>query len=268
MKEIKLLPVFIECINRLGVAIRAIEDGLVPKPVFTDVSGQRQYRYEQHTAYHVAFLKGVRVVSGLNACLFLLRGGFVQEAMMIVRTLDDFLNEMRFILENSESGALDNHQNKFIEDFFQEEFKNPNNAMLNETRREIVPKKKIWASVARQMGPYVNPCDLQKMFQVTNDALSGYVHGAYPHIMEMYGGSPPKFHTEGMHAAPRIRMCIDQIQVYTQGAITAFEDLAKSLGSKELFEYLHKTREYFEKQTEYVQPVNLNKHVRSLKKRK
>ena len=106
------------------------------------------------------------------------------------------------------------------------------------------------------------------MFQVTNDALSGYVHGAYPHIMEMYGGSPPKFHTEGMHAAPRIRMCIDQIQVYTQGAITAFEDLAKSLGSKELFEYLHKTREYFEKQTEYVQPVNLNKHVRSLKKRK
>ena len=152
MKEIKLLPVFIECINRLGVAIRAIEDGLVPKPVFTDVSGQRQYRYEQHTAYHVAFLKGVRVVSGLNACLFLLRGGFVQEAMMIVRTLDDFLNEMRFILENSESGALDNHQNKFIEDFFQEEFKNPNNAMLNEDARDS-PEKENMGVCCGQMGP-------------------------------------------------------------------------------------------------------------------
>lgn len=268
MKEIKLLPVFIECINRLGVAIRAIEDSLVPKPVFTDVSGQRQYRYEQHTAYHVAFLKGVRVVSGLNACLFLLKGGFVQEAMMIVRTLDDFLNEMFFILENAESGALDSHQNKFIEDFFREEFNNPKNPFLNETRRETVPKKKIWASVARQMGTHINSSDLQKMFQVINDALSGYVHGAYPHIMEMYAGNPPKFHMEGMHAAPRIRMCIGKIQDYTHRAITAFEYLAKSLGSEELSENLHKTREYFEKQTEYVQPADMNKHVRSLKKRR
>jgi hypothetical protein len=268
MKEIKLLPVFIECINRLGVAVRAIEDSLVPKPVFTDVSGQRQYRYEQHTAYHVAFLKGVRVVSGLNACLFLLRGGFVQEAMVIVRTLDDFLLETIFILENAESSILDKHQKKFIEDFFQEEFKNPNNPLLNETRRETVPKKKIWASAARQMGSYINPSDLQKMFQCTNDALSGYVHGAYPHIMEMYSGNPPKFHMEGMHATPRTRMCIGQIQLYTQQAITTFEGLAKSLGLKELLEYLHETREYFEKQTKYVQPTDMNKHVRSLKKRR
>jgi len=268
MKELKLLPVFIECVNRLSVAIRVIEDGLVPKPVFTDISGEGQYRYQKHTGHHVAFLKGVRVVSGLNVCLFLLKGGFVQEAMVIVRTLDDFLNEMLFILENVDSGTLDNHQRKFIEDFFQEEFKNPRNPLLNETRRDTVPKKKIWASVARQMGSYSNPSDLQKMLQVTNDAFSGYVHGAYPHIMEMFGGSPPKFHVAGTHVAPRIRMCIGQIQVYTQRAITSFEVLAKSLGSKELFEFLHKTREYFEKQTGYVQPEDLNKHIRSIKKRR
>lgn len=267
MEELKLIPVFTSCVNRLAVAIRTIEDGLVPKPVFIDVSGQKQFRYEKPTVYHVAFLKGIRVVSGLNACLILLSDGFVQEAMAIVRTLDDFLHEMLFILENAESGTLDDHQNKFIEDFFQEEFNNPNNPLLNETRRKTVPKKKVWASVARQMGPYVNPSDLQKMFQVTNDALSGYVHGAYPHIMEMYGGSTPKFHVAGMHATPRISMCIGQIQVYTQRAITTFEGLAKSLGSKELSEYLRKTRDYFEKETGYVQPADMKKHVRLLKKR-
>jgi hypothetical protein len=267
MEELKLISVFTRCVNRLAVAIRTIEDGLVPKPVFIDVSGQKQFRYEKHTVYHVAFLKGVRVVSGLNACLFLLTGGFVQEAMVLMRTIDDFLNEMLFILENTESGTLNDHQNKFIEDFFQEEFNNPNNPLLNEARRETVPKKKIWASVARHMGPYVNPSDLQKMLQVTNDALSGYVHGAYPHIMELYGGNRPKFHVAGTKAECRIRMCIDQIQIYTQRAITTFEGLAKSLGSKELFEYLHKTRDYFEKETGYVPPADMKKHVQSLKKK-
>lgn len=268
MEELKLIPVFTKCVNRLAVALQTIEDGLVPKPVFVDVSGQKQFRYEKHTGYHVAFLKGVRVVSGLNACFLLLTGGFVQEAMVLVRTLDDYLHEMLFILENAENGTLDDNQRKFIEDFFKEEFHNPNNPLLNETRRETVPKKKIWASMARQMGPYVNPSDLQKMFQVTNDALSGYVHGAYPHIMELYGGTPPKFHLAGTHAAPRIRMCIGQLQVYTQRAITTFEGFAKSLGSKELYDYLHKTRDYFEKETGYIQPADMKKHVQSLKKRK
>jgi len=267
MEELKLLPVLITCVGRLAIAIQAVEDALVPKPINIDVSGQRQHRYEKHTVYHVAFLKGVRVVSGLNACIFLMNGGFVQEAMLIVRTLDDFLHEMLFILENAETGTLDDHQSKFIKDFFQEEFVNSNNPLLNEMRRETVPKKKIWASAARKMGAHVNPSDLQKIFQVNNDALSGYVHGAYPHIMELYGGNPPKFHVEGMHARPRIRMCILQIQLYTDRAITTFEGFAKSLGSKELFEYLHETREYFDKQTGYVQPTDLKKHLQSLKKR-
>jgi hypothetical protein len=268
MEELKLIPVFAKCTNRLATALRAIEDALVPKPVFVDVFGQMQFRYEKHTVFHVAFLKGVRVVSGLNACFLLLSGGFVQEALVLVRTLDDFLNEMLFILENAESGTLDDNQKKFLEDFFKEEFQNPNNPLLNETRRETVPKKKIWASMARQMGPYVNPSDLQKMFQVTNDALSGYVHGAYPHIMELYGGTPPKFYLAGTRATPRIRELIHQIQIYTQRAITTFEGLAKSLGSKELYDYLHKTRDYFEKETGYMQPTDMKKHVRSLKKRR
>lgn len=268
MEELKLLPVFTKCTNRLARAIRVIEEGLDPKPALIDVSGQKQFRYEKHTVYHVAFLKGVRVVSGLNACLFLLTGGFIQEAMVLFRTLDDYLHEMLFIIENAESKVLDSRQNKFIEDFFREEFQNPNNPLLNETRRKTVPKRKIWASVARQMGPFVNPSDLQKMFQVTNDALSGYVHGAYPHTMEMYSGSPPKFHVAGVHAKPRIRMCIGQIQIYTQRAITTFESLSKSLGSRELVEYIHKTRDYFEKETGYIQPSDMKKNVQSLKRRK
>ncbi|MCE5294259.1 MAG: hypothetical protein LLF94_06555 [Chlamydiales bacterium] len=265
--KIELIPVFTNCIGRLAVATQAMETMIVPKPVFTDISGFKKFRYEEQTVYHVALLKGVRVVSGLNACLHLLAGGFVQEVMVIVRTLDDFLHEMIFILENGESGALDNQQRKFLEDFFKEEFKNPSNPLLNETRRDTVPKRKIWASVARKMQPIANPSDFQKICQITNDTLSGYVHGAYPHIMEMYGGNPPKYHVEGMLVEPRIRTCLDQIQLYTQRAITIFEGFAKDLGSKEWSEYLHTTRDYFEKETQYVQPSDMEKVVRSLKRK-
>ena len=267
MKEINLLPVLTECANQLGSVVQSIETTL-SKPILTDVSGQRQYRYEQHTPYHVAFLKGVRIVSGLNSCLFLLKGGFAQEVMVIVRTLDDFTAEMMFILENTESDALTNHQKKFLKDFFREEFVNPKNPLLNEARRNTVPKKNVWASVARQIGPYANPSDLQKMLQVTNDALSGYVHGAYPHIMEMFGGKPTHFHFEGMNGTPRIPMCIHQLTIYMHRAIMAFDLLAKNLGLAALSEFLLETRDYLEKEIEYVQPGDISKDIQSLKKRR
>jgi hypothetical protein len=269
MKETNLLPVLTECANRLGSVVQSIESAL-SKPIITDVSGQRQYRYEQHTPYHIAFLKGVRIVSGLIACLFLLKekGGFAQEVMVIVRTLDDFTGEMMFILENAESDTLTNHQEKFLKDFFQEEFVNPNNPLLNEARRDTVPKKNVWASVARQMAPYANQSDLQKMLQVTNDALSGYAHGAYPHIMEMFCGRPTHFHFEGMSGTTRIPMCIQQLEIYTHRAIMAFNLLAKNLGLAALSEFLLETRDYLEKEVGYDQPGDLNKDIRSLKKRR
>lgn len=267
MKEINLLPVLEECAKRLGPAVQSIETTL-SKPILTNVSGQKQYRYEQHTPYHVAFLKGVRIVSGLNSCLFLIKGGFAQEVMVIVRTLDDFTGEMMFILENTESDALTNHQKKFLKDFFREEFVNPNNPLLNEARRDSVPKKNVWASVARQIGQYANPSDLQKMLQVTNDALSGYVHGAYPHIMEMFGGRPAHFHFEGASEPPRIAMCIHQLTIYTHRTIMTFDLFAKNLGLAVLSEFLHEARDYLEKETGYVQPGDLNKDIKSLKKRR
>lgn len=260
------VPLIAECLQRLGSAVRLIGDAL-PGPIVADVSGQKQFRYQEQTPYNAAFLKAIRVVSGLNACLFLLRGGFAQEIMVIIRTLDDFIAEIMFILENAQAGTLSKYQKKFLADFFREEFVNSNNPLLNEERRKTVPKQNIIASLARQMGSYANPSDLQKMFVVTNDALSGYVHGAYPHIMEMFGGSPPQFHFEGMAGSPRIPMCIRQMKIYTHRAIMVFDILAKNLGSAELSEFLVEARDHFEKGTRYAQPVDLNKEIRKLKRR-
>ena len=47
-------------------------------------------------------------------------------------------------------------------------------------------------------GADLNPSDAQSAMSTLHKAYSGYVHGAYPHIMELYGGNPARFHMAGM----------------------------------------------------------------------
>ena len=231
------------------------------------VSGQQQFRYSENTVYHVAFLKAVRMVSGLNASLTLVSGGYYQEIMVVLRTVDDFFSDILFILENAEQNTLADAQKKFMEDFFQEEFVNPKNPMQNTKRRSTVPKRKIWASVARQIGQYANPSDAQKILQLTNDAFSGYVHGAYPQIMELCGGKPPRFHMNGVLVRPRIEACFKQISFYLHRTIIATGVLIKSLGLSILSDRVREIRDYFESETDYEIIKDVSAKVKDIKQR-
>jgi len=153
MDQSKNYYIFQKCLADISVLVSQIGSHF-PTPKFVSVSGQPQFRYSENTVYHVAFLKAVRMVSGLNASLTLLSDGYYQEIMVVLRTVDDFFSDILFILENAEQNSLSETQKKFMEDFFQEEFVNPYNPLENAKRRSTVPKKKIWASVARQIGPY------------------------------------------------------------------------------------------------------------------
>jgi len=250
MDQSKNYYIFQKCLGDLSVLISQIGSHF-PPPEFVSVSGQQQFRYSENTVYHVAFLKAIRMVSGLNASLTLLSCGYYQEIMVVLRTVDDFSSDILFILENAEQDTISDAQKKFMEDFFQEEFVNPNNPLENTKRRSTVPKRKIWASVARQIGQYANPSDAQKILQVTNDAFSGYVHGAYPQIMELCGGKPPRFHMNGVLASPRIEACFEQISFYLHRTIMAAGILTKSLGLGGLSDRAGEIRNYFESETDY-----------------
>lgn len=266
MDQSKNYYIFQKCLDDLSILISQIGSHF-PTPKFVPVSGQPQFRYSENTVYHVAFLKAVRMVSGLNASLALLSDGYYQEIMVVLRTVDDFFSDILFILENSEQNSLSETQKKFMEDFFQEEFVNPNNPLENEKRRSTVPKRKIWASVARQIGPYANPSDAQKILQVTNDAFSGYVHGAYPQIMELFGGEPPRFHMNGVLVRPRIEACFKQISFYLHRTILATGILTKSLGLSDLSNRASEIRDYFESETDYEIIKDISAELKDIKQR-
>ena len=260
------ISLFEKCLSDLSIVILEIE-GYFPSPKYVNIGGQPQFRYSENSVYHVAFLKAVRMVSGLNACLCMLEDGYYQEIMVVLRTIDDFFSDILFILEDSEQGKLNEYQKLFIEDFFKEEFVNPANPIKNSKRRSTVPRRKTWASVARQIGQFANPSDAQKILQVTNDAFSGFVHGAYPHIMELYGGRPPHFHVNGVVGSPRIQTCIKQISFYLHHTILAIGILTKSLGLSELSDRIHDIRDYFESGIDYKIINDIPKNMKELKER-
>ena len=57
---------------------------------------------------------------------------------------------------------------------------------------------------------------------------SGYVHGASPHLMEMVGGNPPRFHMNGMPGTPGERSHREEFWRYLHRSIMLFSTVAYS----------------------------------------
>ena len=202
--------------------------------MFLDVGPHPQFRHETLTESLICYLKGIKSISTINACILLLRQGYTQEVGALCRMVDDFCNEIFFLLNPQGENGLSNDQMRFIENFFQEEFNKPSDPLRSKQKRGTVPVRKIHATFAKLSASELNPCDAQECLRTTHKAFSGYVHGAYPHIMEMFGGNPPSFHTSGMLGTPRIDEWRSQLVGYVQRLIIASVFVARKLGVKYL----------------------------------
>jgi hypothetical protein len=99
----------------------------------------------------------------------------------------------------------------------------------SEQKRVTVSVRKIHATFAKLAADEVNPSDTQEILRTVQQAFSGYVHGAYPHIMELYGGNPPRFHTSGMPNTPTIAGWEKQLIGYAYRAIMITALVARKL---------------------------------------
>jgi hypothetical protein len=109
--------------------------------------------------------------------------------------------------------------------------------------------KKIFATFGKLASGEMNPSDAQELLRTVHQAFSGYVHGAYPHIMEMYGGTPPTFHMAGMLNTPRIAEWQAQLTGYVQRLIIASVFVARKMGTPELELPMRALLEDFEAKT-------------------
>ena len=221
-----------DALKRLGGLYDALEV-FVPAIHFQGNAPFRAFRVsdDEHTDSLACYLKGVKAVSTLNASLVLLRSGYTQEVGALCRMVDEACNEILFLIKPENENALSKSQEQFLDSFYQEEFNDFKDILKAHNPRHTVPSQKIHASIAKTMAASINPSDGQAMTSVVQKTLSGYIHGAYPQIMEMYGGNPPRFHMLGMLGTPRIAEWLSQLISYTDKLIIISILVSRKLGA-------------------------------------
>ena len=118
---------------------------------------------------------------------------------------------------------------------------------MSEQKRNRVPRRKVYAALGKITGDIVNPSDGAELHRTLSQAMSGFVHGAYPHIMELYGGNPPHFHLNGMLGTPIHEISIMQARHYYYRGIQALMLLSQAFQNETLATELLYLRNSFEK---------------------
>lgn len=97
----------------------------VPSPISVKFGEELALRYKnEHHCLELAIVqKLARYIGSSNASLLLLKEGFTQELGGIFRTLDEFHEDMIFlVLPIVSSMEISDTHKKYLENFFQEEF--------------------------------------------------------------------------------------------------------------------------------------------------
>ncbi len=236
---------FDEMLAVMESAFRDFENALPDKPRLVNLPCGPVFRYAEKNIHQALVQKLARLVSALRAAYLLLRNGYVQEQGMLQRALDETVEDIMFL---THALADDDHtslRERFLAAFWQEEFEKADPLECHQ-KRDMVPRQKIRAYLSRNVGDEVSPHVRVRQFRTLSKAYSGYIHGASPHIMEMYCSDPPGFCTQGMLGSPRILHGARDLWNYMYRGLGAHAWAAKAFGSAEHFADLSRHLDRFE----------------------
>jgi hypothetical protein len=221
-----------QAINNMETTVHALAKRL-PPPQKVPFHEGFAYRYVEKSLHQALVQKLARYVSGLQAAHLLLEHGYVQEQAALQRMLDEVQEDITFLAFGAISDDITPLHARYLEAFYQEEFDAPT-AVTSTQKREMVPRQKIRAYIARE-GQALDPSRAGEVTRTVSKAYSGYVHAASPHIMDMYGGNPPHFHLRGMRGTPRQNEHRKDLWNYFYRGILVFGFAVKAFGDDELF---------------------------------
>lgn len=191
------------------------------------------FRYIEKTVHQALVQKLARLVSTLYAARLLMEAGLVQEQAALQRILDEIMEDISFLAFSFINNELTPLHNSYLEDFYQEEF-DPSTEVASSSKRSMVRREKIRAYIDRIVsGPKGSSKQLDASRTVSK-GYSGYIHAASPHIMDMYGGNPPRFYMRGMGGTVRHAEHRADLWNYFYRGILAFCFVAKAFGDDRL----------------------------------
>ena len=244
--EANMTEVFFATLDNLALALSRLSKA-VPPPKLVEVSkGYPGWRYLEKTPKQAIVVKLARLLSALHAAKVLLDAGLVLDVGAIKRVIDETVEDVIFVARVLVEKTLPSQHERFLKEFWQEEFDDSANDELRNLERDRVPRKKIRAFNARLPGSNLDPDTRQKVDSVISKTYSGYIHGAAAHTMEIYGGRDPKFHVSGMKNTSPWNAQSNDMPNYFYRTVCAFGIVAGSFGDQELLDEILKFREKLE----------------------
>jgi len=239
-------PDFEIMLDLMDHAFRDFEDGMPSKPAFVRLPFGMGFRYKEKDIYQALIQKLAKVQSTLRAAYVLLKNGYVQEQAILQRIINEINEDILFLVYAITNDKITDLHQRYLEAFWEEEVDESGNMIDSKQKRPMIPRKKIRAYIAKVESTDLEPSRGIELSRTISKAYSGFVHGASPHIMDMYGGKSPHFHTKGMLGTPRIEENTEDLWNYMYRTFLSHIGVAKALGSEKHVEILNKYKFKFE----------------------
>ncbi len=222
---------FLEDLEKLIEAL----DAELSKPQIVELAGQQAYRHPPNVRSDIlaSFLKTVRITSLLNACICLIQKGYAQEANLLCRAIDEAVEDISFFALNIGETGTSEKQIRLLKEFYQEQHEDHNDP-LSSVSRDRVPRKDIRAAISNIPINHGDPHTRRTVAKSIFETFSGFVHGPYVFIMELYGGRPAKYHMRGTPDSPYMKDCIDNFANHIFRSVLAVEAIAYRVGRKDI----------------------------------
>jgi hypothetical protein len=247
------MPLEAEAIGAMTQALRRME-AMVAPPERVRHQTSFVFRYANKGIHEAILQKLARSTSGLNAVFVLLHTGFVQEAGVLFRTLDEIQEDIMFLATAETNNARTDRHDKYLEAFYADPVFSRPEGSLNIPKPNLLPRKKIRAHTVNVLGEGVNVSQALAAGEAVGTAYSGYVHASSECIMDMYGGDPPHFHVAGMRGTPRIATFVREAETYVYRGLMATIAAAKAFGDASLVEALYQFMGKYESANGHVPP--------------
>lgn len=254
-----------EAVEATSRAFRQLERALTP-PRRVSHRDSFVFRYANKGIHEALVQKLARSISGLNAVAVLLNSGYVQEAGVLFRTLDEIQEDIFFLTTAETNGAKTERHNQYLEAFYAEAVFSRADGSLEIPKPNMVPRKKIRAHTINTLGQGVNTSHAVTVGESVGTAYSGYVHAASENIMDMYGGDPPHFHLTGMRGTPRVAEFARDAENYIFRGLMATIVVGRAFGDRPLVDELYKCLAAYESANGHKPPApisNCPRHKRT-----
>nr|WP_156134732.1 hypothetical protein [Methylobacterium sp. ZNC0032] len=185
----------------------AFANSLPPPIIYHSGIQHWGFRFTKPDVPHFCLLKAVRSISGLNAISELIRTGYVQEIVVILRTIVECLSHIDFVLIDAK-GCGNKEIRKYVESYFQDYRRNDAADFKKPKMRQAAVHKAIGdvlnqSMIALGRGDEFGKVSASQLMSNVYLNYSNYVHARYPEVMDLYGGSPSSFHLRGMSGTPK-----------------------------------------------------------------